>query len=209
MNAPAHLPIRGLPAPLPPGERLLWQGAPDLAPFARSAFHVRAVAIYFALLAVAASAMALVRHEVPFAAGATALGGMAACGLLLLMAWAAARSTVYTVTDRRIVLRIGVALPKSINLPLAKVAAIDLSDRGDIVLRMAEAAPLGWLTLWPHVRPWQVARPQPMLRCLPDGPQVARMIADACTALAPELWHQTPAAAIKPAPMPVREAVAA
>ena len=40
-------PIRGLPGPLPEGETILWQGAPDWRVLAVQAFHVRAVAIYF------------------------------------------------------------------------------------------------------------------------------------------------------------------
>ena len=47
----AFEPIRGLPDHLPKGERLLWQGAPDWRLLAIQAFHVRKVAIYFALIA--------------------------------------------------------------------------------------------------------------------------------------------------------------
>ena len=44
-------PIRGLPARLPAGEKLIWQGAPKWWPFALRAFHVRKIAVYFAILA--------------------------------------------------------------------------------------------------------------------------------------------------------------
>ena len=40
----------GLPEPLPQGERILWQGSPDFAALARSAFHVRMLAVYFLVL---------------------------------------------------------------------------------------------------------------------------------------------------------------
>mgnify|MGYP003349263071 CR=1 FL=1 len=43
-------PIPGLPDYLPPGERLLWQGAPHWRPLAMRAFRLRAVMIYFAVL---------------------------------------------------------------------------------------------------------------------------------------------------------------
>ena len=42
-------PVHGLPAHLPQGERLLWQGAPSWRSLAIRAFHVRKVAIYFGL----------------------------------------------------------------------------------------------------------------------------------------------------------------
>ena len=43
-------PVRGLPAPLPAGETLLWQGSPAWWPLARSAFHFDKIAIYFGLM---------------------------------------------------------------------------------------------------------------------------------------------------------------
>jgi hypothetical protein len=46
----AFEPTPGLPEKLPEGENLLWQGSPDWRALARSAFHVRKVALYFALL---------------------------------------------------------------------------------------------------------------------------------------------------------------
>ena len=43
-------PVRGLPALLPAGEKLLWQGSPDWRSLAVRAYHVRKIAIYFLLL---------------------------------------------------------------------------------------------------------------------------------------------------------------
>ncbi len=40
----------GLPEPLPPGERILWQGAPDWRTLAVQVMRVRTLAIYFALM---------------------------------------------------------------------------------------------------------------------------------------------------------------
>ena len=40
----------GLPERLPEGETLLWQGRPSWRQLALRAFHVREIAIYFALL---------------------------------------------------------------------------------------------------------------------------------------------------------------
>jgi hypothetical protein len=44
-------PIRGLPAMLPAGERLLWQGTPNWRGLAVRSYHVRKIAAYFAFLA--------------------------------------------------------------------------------------------------------------------------------------------------------------
>ena len=179
-------PIRGLPGHLPPGEQILWQGGPDPWRLARAAFHARGVALYFMLLTAVALGMTIVRSGGLFAMAATIGCGLVAVGLLHLLAWAAARSTVYTLTDRRIVLRIGVALPKCVNLPLARIAAIDLSARGDIALRTTATLPLGWLALWPHARPWRLAHAEPMLRSITDAQAVAARIARACQKAQPE-----------------------
>ena len=40
----------GLPSALPMGERVVWQGAPDWQRLAVHAFHVRKIALYFALM---------------------------------------------------------------------------------------------------------------------------------------------------------------
>lgn len=178
-------PIRGLPGFLPAGEQILWQGAPDPVALARSAFHARSVALYFALLAAVAFGVATTQGSSLTGALVTVALGLVATGLLLLIGWLSARATVYTLTDRRLVLRIGIALPTCINLPLARVAAIDLSNGGDIALRLAAPSPLGWIALWPHARPWRLARPEPMLRALPDAAVVAARIAHACLAVQP------------------------
>ena len=161
-------PIPGLPGNLPAGEHIVWQGSPDWRTLARAVFHTRLVAIWFAVAA-----------SLAFVAGGTGWKGAlftllaAAAGLavLYLLARAGARSTIYTLTNRRVVMRFGVSLPKCINLPLAAIGAADVRALGnehvDIVLRPTQRFPLGWLQMWPHVQPWKVAEPQPMLRAVP------------------------------------------
>jgi hypothetical protein len=46
-------PVRGLPATLPRGEFVLWQGTPSWRAFARQVFHTRAIAILVAMAALA------------------------------------------------------------------------------------------------------------------------------------------------------------
>lgn len=177
-------PIPGLPGVPPPGERILWQGSPDWRSLARTAFHTRAVAGYFALLA----GVALIGGNGTGAVATIAVGGVG-IALLHLLAWGAARTTLYTLTNRRIVFRIGMALPKCINLPLGMVGAVDLAARrdgsGDLSLTMTGKQRVGYAVLWPHARPWRLATPQPMLRAIPDAANVAAMIGRACLAANP------------------------
>ncbi len=173
--------VPGLPGPLPPGERLLWQGRPDWRRLAATAFHVRLVAVYFAALAIWGGVQAA-RGDGDWAGVAVTLGvGAAGVGVLLLLAWGAARTTVYSLTDRRIVLRVGVALSTCINVPLSLVGRVDLKGyadgTGDIPLSLTGSQRVGWAALWPHARPWRIAKVQPMLRAVPDAANVAGLIA--------------------------------
>lgn len=175
-------PIPGLPGNLPPGESILWQGSPDWQTLARAVFHTRLVAVWFIFVA-----------SLAFVGGGTGLKGAVVTlavaslglGLLYFLARASARSTIYTLTNRRVVMRFGVALPKCINLPLKAIGAADVRILGngqiDIVLRPTQRFPLGWLQMWPHVQPWKVAQPQPMLRAVPEGfaPMLAKALVDA------------------------------
>ena len=99
------------------------------------------------------------------------------------MAWLTARTTAYTLTDKRIVMRIGIVLTVAYNLPLKRIESADLHDAGsscqDIALTLERGTRIAWLHLWPHVRPWRVANTQPMLRALPDAPAVAALLATA------------------------------
>lgn len=182
-------PIRGLPGHLPEGERILWQGAPDWRSLARTAYHTRLVAGYFALLTAWAIGSALMTRSGYLGIEMTVGLGMVGVALLHLLAWGSARTTVYTLTDRRIVLRVGIAVPKCINLPLGMIGAVDLAARadgtGDVPLTIAGPAKLGYLALWPHARPWKIVRPQPMLRAVPDAQAIASLIARTCLAANP------------------------
>ena len=205
MSEYANEPVRGLPGHLPDGEFIVWQGSPAWAPLARRAFHTHLVAGYFALLIVWAGLNLATGHTT----AATALRGIAvttgvgvgAVALLAVLGWLAARATIYTITNRRVVLRFGVALPKCVNLPFAQIASAGLQlhadGTGDLPLACKETR-LGFIHLWPNVRPWRVGTPEPMLRAVPEPEHVARLLADALAAAVPgrrEAFDASPSAA--------------
>jgi hypothetical protein len=178
-------PQYGLPERLPAGETLLWQGAPDWTLLARRAFHTHKLALYFgvililrasALLTEGASA-AETLHAVIVLLPLFAIG----LGLAALLGWLAARTCVYSLTDKRIVMRIGIVLSVTYNLPLRCIQSADLRPlngrHGDIALALVPGTRIAYLQLWPHARPWRLARTQPMLRCLPDAERVASLLA--------------------------------
>jgi hypothetical protein len=178
----------GLPAALPAGETMLWQGAPNWFGLARRVLHVRKIAVYFAILAVwcAGSAILTSSPRLWYSLVALIIFGFIAIGMLCIFAWLIARTTVYTLTDRRIVLKIGVALSISLNLPFRQIDSASLrlypDGTGDIPLLMNGPTRMGITLLWPHVRPWRLQRVQPMLRAIPDAARVARLLGTALAA---------------------------
>lgn len=184
-------PVPGLPEHLPAGEKMLWQGAPNWMVLAREAFHVRKVAIYFAILLIWSVASAVSEGRTAIALSAFLwLFAFAAVsiGILMVLAWGTARTTIYTITSRRVVIRYGIALPMTINLPFQALGGVSLKinadGTGDIPMSLAGRDRVAWLVMWPHVRPWRMSNPEPMLRAIPDAKQVGATLAGAMQAAA-------------------------
>ena len=177
-------PVRGLPEPLPSDEHVLWQGAPDWRVLARECFHVRKLAFYFAALIAwrvgSVIAAGGTGREIAIAGGMAVALAAIALGLATLFAWLSARTALYTITDRRVVMRVGIVLSVTFNLPFARVEAAGLhplaGTHGDVALTLDPKDRIAYLHLWPHVRPWHVARTQPSLRCIADAGAVARIL---------------------------------
>lgn len=187
-------PMRGLPEAPPPGERILWQGAPQPMALARHAMAVGWVGAYFGALALwrgLATGLADGLSAGVAAATLYVLIGAVAVGVLVLMAWAMARATVYTLTTARVAMRIGAALSMSINLPYRFIERADLrmnrDGTGSIELALRGDTRLSYLVLWPHIRPWAITHPRPTLRCLRDAHEVAAILASAAAARVDEI----------------------
>jgi hypothetical protein len=196
----------GLPERLPAGERLLWQGQPLPGLVASRIFHLPMVAGYFGLM-LAWRIGALVIDGASLAdalRGSLVLALLAAfaLGILAVLARLAARTTVYSLTDKRVVMRIGIVLTVTYNLPLKHLDAAHLvalgGTRGEIALQLCSGTRIAYLHLWPHARPWVLARPQPMLRCLADAQLVSRQLAQAWAAANAQAARPEPAAGDPP-----------
>lgn len=205
------------PEPLPAGEHILWHGGPRAWRLALRALHIRKVAVYFAALLLWRALETWSAGATPSAAAASALGllplAAAGLGLLGLLAWAMARTTLYTITDRRVILRIGVALPITVNIPFAIVDGAQMKRRrdgsGDLALQLRRGDRIAYLHLWPHVRPWRFTQPCPMLRGLDDVEAVGRVLARALERSSVEAGADRDApSAADAAPVPAREVLA-
>lgn len=208
-DGPAE-PVRGLPEKLPEGERILWQGSPRTLTLAIHAFHIRFVALYFVGMTawrLAAKSSAGAPAAEMMGVVTTSLGlGIAAAALVFLIAWAFARSAIFTLTDKRIVMRYGAAIRKYVNLPYGRIASADVREHrggsGDIALTMNGPGGPSYLHLWPFARPMKIARPKPLLRGLANVREVAAILATAVKAAAPDQVElaDRPAAETAPAP---------
>jgi hypothetical protein len=187
MSEFATEPVKGLPELLPAGERMLWQGQPSWRALAIRVFHVRKIAIYFAAILILRLALGWVDGSSLASGAAFVLWFLpvasAAVAIPTLLAWLYARSTVFTITNRRVVMRFGVALPWSLNLPYRTIesAAMSVQKDGtaDVAVSLTGLGRISYLHLWPFARPWRINRAQPMMRGLPDGLEAARILAQA------------------------------
>ena len=209
-------PVPGLPGPLPAGEAILWQGAPAWSGLARRAMHLRMLSAYFAVLAIwrGAALTADGAGAVEAMTGALLLVALGAVPVLLLagFAWFSARSTLYTITTRRVVVRTGVALPMTVNIPFAVIGSAGVAKHadgtGDIALALMRPHRISWLALWPHTRSWRFTRPEPTLRAVAQPEAVAQLLGRALATAASMPVRAVPATAGRAAGQGAAEAMA-
>jgi len=174
----------GLPAPLPKSETVLWQGSPDWRSLAMHVFHLRKIAVYFVLMLALQLAYLFDTQQpvsvwlMPCVTSFVLASAALAC--LTMWAWLSSRTTLYTIADRRVVMRIGSVLSLTFNLPFKRITAADLrlldDQSGDISLKLPEQDKIGFFHLWPHARGLNLKHPQPCMRCVPQAQAVGELL---------------------------------
>lgn len=177
----------GLPERLPSDEFIVWQGSPDIGALASSAFHMKKLGIYFSILIGACAWPALeagaglmaVLQAIKWIAPLTLIG----LASVWMLAYLTARTTVYTLTNKRVVMRLGIVFTVSFNLPFKQIASADLrmwqNGCGDITLALKGSDRIAWVHLWPSVRPWRITNPEPTLRAIPQVQEVSAKLTEA------------------------------
>lgn len=190
----------GLPERLPSDEFIVWQGSPDVLALAASAFHIKKLAMYFILL-MGACAWPALESGAGTMAVLQGIKWIAPITLICLasvwmLAYMTARTTVYTLTNKRVVMRLGIVLTVSFNLPLKQIASADVrlldGGWGDITLSLEGSDRIAWVHLWPSVRPWRINKPEPTLRAIPDVQAVSVKLRDAWTQATGRAANATP-----------------
>ena len=182
MNGHTHEfePTFGFPESLPTSEKVLWQGSPCAWLIARRIFFLPHLFFYFLIF----SCLALIFNSdvltlkdlfVKFLSYISL--GMVAIFILLAISFLISSTALYSITDKRVVMRIGIVLNLSLNIPFSKIETAELKaypdKSGDISLNLVPDNKIAYLHLWPHCRPWFFSSPRPRLSCLKDVEVIA------------------------------------
>ncbi len=176
------------------GESIVWRGRPGWFGLACDAFHLRAIACYFAFIIALNAYQAWAKHLAFDKAARASLPLLVAiAGAMFVvagLAWLTARTTRYTITDRRVILHYGVAMPATLSLPYSQIVkasvAINRDHSGDIPLVLKSTNHMPYLKLWPLARPWTITHPEPMLRRVPKAAVAGGLLVRAIAAAAHE-----------------------
>ena len=169
---------------LPNGEQLVWQGQPERRALATRAMYLKYIAFYLvALIAARTGYLILDGESVATWSGMLVWQVLASAFVTLLIVGLAtvySRTTRYSLTNERLIIKTGAAITIHINLPLQQITAADLREysdgTGDITLQVSRAEKLYWLLLWPNVRSWWIRPLRPVLRGLRDAQAVAHLL---------------------------------
>ncbi|MEO1027767.1 MAG: photosynthetic complex putative assembly protein PuhB [Pseudomonadota bacterium] len=186
-------PVPGLPQALPEDEKILWQGKPGVLATMFGALRLRWIIGWFVIATAARfanlSATSAEQSQMNEALFGSLAFGIVALLVIWLLALAMSRPAIFTITNKRVVLRYGFAVRKYINAPFSQLASAELKQRhanlGDIALQMEDGVRIGYLHLWPFARPFKYLKPQPMLRGIREPEMVAKILADAVKAHSP------------------------
>jgi hypothetical protein len=184
VGRPAY--IKGIPHPLPPGESVMWEGAPTTRAVATHVFHWRLFAAYFAamlLLWVVTTESTVGSQE--FVAGLGLRVGLSVIvlGIVYALSRLVATTSWYAITSHRVVLRLGMVFPMSINVPFSILESAGVArfkdGTGQVLLTLNKANRVAYIALWPHCHVWRFANPQPLLRGLTEPARVGEILATA------------------------------
>ena len=181
--------FKELPAPLPVGERVIWQGKPSFKGLALRSFHIREVAIYFGLL-MAWKLWSNWSHGASLAEAATSVAwlvapAVSAIAVLAGLAWLFRRAACLHHHHQAgaVSVRRGAADDHERAAEQDRQRRVENLSRwlGRYSAGALNSDRVSYVLLWPHVRPWRLRTPEPMLRALPDAALAAARLSEALT----------------------------
>ena len=155
-----------LPADIPPGERVLWFGRPEATSLWRRAYRADWVAAWFVVMTAWNFVFGNGRRRRLRRASSRRCARWAS-GARRWRSWrswlgSAPRTTLYVVTERRVVIKTGIALPIFINVPFKQIGSANVgafaTARGDVPVALIKGQRIPYLALWPSARPLRFAK---------------------------------------------------
>ena len=174
--------LLALPEELPVGENVLWQGQPDFRSSLKRLFLLPHLLFYFLLLFISFFLFETMEYGLKYSvvqlASNLLLAGLAVV-LFMGLCYLTVTTTKYTLTDKRLVMRVGIVLTVTFNIPYKKISSADhkvYSDgTGDISVDLTPPNKIAYVHLWPHCRPFHFGSPRPRLTCISEVEKVAKV----------------------------------
>ena len=168
---------------IPNGESILWKGRPSLWGFSWNLFGLKWITLYLSILSIVSVARffasdfytAFYVDFLPFF-----LSGIFASIILIGLAATQTYSTVYIITENRVIIKTGAALSFLISMPFKKIKEVNLQKRGasigTISFELLSERRVPYISCWPSVRPWKFKRTQPAFSCIGSVDEVATIL---------------------------------
>ena len=168
---------------IPNGESILWKGRPSLWGFSWNLFGLKWITLYLSMLSIVSVARffasdfytAFYVDFLPFF-----LSGIFASIILIGLAAIQAYSTVYIITENRVIIKTGAALSFLISMPFKKIKEVNLQKRGasigTISFELFSNKRVPYISCWPSVRPWKFKKTQPAFSCVRSVDEVATIL---------------------------------
>ena len=168
---------------IPEGESILWKGKPSFWGFSWYFFGLKLLAFYLIILSVVFAARltvtdfftAFVVDFLPFL-----LSGILTSCILMALAKIQSQSSVYIITENRVIIKSGAALSFLISMPFKKIKAVNLQKRkgslGTISFELNSGKRVPYISCWPSVRPWRFKNTEPAFSCIENVDEVATIL---------------------------------
>ena len=168
---------------IPNGESILWKGRPSLWGFSWNLFGLKWITLYLGILSIVSVARffasdfytAFFFDFLPFF-----LSGIFVSIILIGLAATQPYSTVYIITENRVIIKTGAALSFLISMPFKKIKEVNLQKRGasigTISFELLSEKRVPYISCWPSVRPWKFKRTQPAFSCIGSVDEVATIL---------------------------------
>jgi len=168
---------------IPNGESILWKGRPSLWGFSWNLFGLKWITLYLSMLSIVSVARffasdfytAFYVDFLPFF-----LSGIFASIILIGLAATQTYSTVYIITENRVIIKTGAALSFLISMPFKKIKEVNLQKRGasigTISFELFSKKRVPYISCWPSVRPWKFKKTQPAFSCVRSVEEVATIL---------------------------------